>query len=90
MDNKILLFEVTNFWVICYIAVDSNYKYPQLLSRVLSKLLLSSSVVSDSATPGTAARQASLSITISQSLLKFMSIESVILSVGGQSEVLRP
>ena len=34
-------------------------------------------VVSDSATPWTAARQASLSITISQSLLKLMSIESV-------------
>ena len=36
-----------------------------------------SSVVSDSATPWTAARQASLSFTISQSLLKLMSIESV-------------
>ena len=35
------------------------------------------SVVSDSATPWTAARQASLSFTISQSLLKLMSIESV-------------
>ena len=32
------------------------------------------------ATPWTAAHQASLSITISQSLLKFMSIESVMLS----------
>ena len=38
----------------------------------------SCSVVSDSATPWTAARQASLSITNSQSLLKLMSIESVI------------
>ena len=37
----------------------------------------SCSVVSDSATPWTAARQASLSITNSQSLLKLMSIESV-------------
>ena len=37
----------------------------------------SRSVVSDSATPGTAARQASLSITNSRSLLKLMSIESV-------------
>ena len=35
------------------------------------------SVVSDSATPWTAARQASLSITNSWSLIKFMSIESV-------------
>ena len=37
----------------------------------------SCSVVSDSATPGTAAHQASLSITSSRSLLKLMSIESV-------------
>ena len=40
-------------------------------------LLLSCSVVSDSLTPWTAARQASLSFTVSQSLLKLMSIESV-------------
>ena len=40
-------------------------------------LLLSCSVMSDSATPWTAALQASLSFTISQSLLKLMSIESV-------------
>ena len=40
-------------------------------------LLLSCSVVSDSLTPWTAAHQASLSFTITQSLLKFMSIESV-------------
>ena len=39
--------------------------------------LFSRWVVSDSATPWTAARQASLSITNSQSLLKLMSIESV-------------
>ena len=43
----------------------------------LSYLLLSCSVLSDSATPWTAARQASLSFTISRSLLKLMSIESV-------------
>ena len=40
----------------------------------------SHSVVSDSATPWTAACQASLSITSSQSLLKLMSIESVMTS----------
>ena len=40
----------------------------------------SRSVVSDSATPQTAARQASLSITNSRSLFKLMSIESVMLS----------
>ena len=37
----------------------------------------SRSVVSDSATPGTAARQASLSITNSRSLLRLTSIKSV-------------
>ena len=46
----------------------------------LAPLLLSHSVVSDSATPWPAARQASLSFTISQSLLKLMSIESPMLS----------
>ena len=40
----------------------------------------SRSVVSDSATPWITAHQASLSITNSQSLLKLMSIESVMLS----------
>ena len=39
--------------------------------------LFSHSVVSNSATPWTAGRQASLSFTISQSLLRLMSIESV-------------
>ena len=43
----------------------------------LRMLLFSLSVMSNSATPRTAARQASLSLTISQSLLKLMSIESV-------------
>ena len=43
-------------------------------------VLFTSSVVSDSATPWTAAHQTSLSITISRSLLKFMSIESVMSS----------
>ena len=43
----------------------------------LALLLFSCSVVSDSATPWTAASQASLSFTISQSLLNFMSTESV-------------
>ena len=38
---------------------------------------LSRSVVSDSETPWTAARQASLSFTISWSLIKLMSMESV-------------
>ena len=45
-----------------------------------SSVHFSCSVVSDSATPWTAARQASLSITNSCSLLKLMSIESVMAS----------
>ena len=45
---------------------------------LLLLLLFHCSVVSDSVTPWTAAHQASLSFTISQSLLKLMSIESVI------------
>ena len=44
----------------------------------LSSVQFSRSVVSNSATPWSAAHQASLSITDSQSLLKLMSIESVI------------
>ena len=43
-----------------------------------SSVQFSHSIVSDSVTPWTAARQASLSITNSQSLLKLMSIESMI------------
>ena len=42
-----------------------------------SSIQFSRTVFSDSATPGIAARQASLSITTSQSLLKLTSIESV-------------
>ena len=48
-----------------------------LLDNIVSQLSIqfSRSVVSDSATPWTAARQASLSITNSNNLLKLMSIE---------------
>ena len=57
---------------------------PRGSSRVSTCLLLlslfSHRVVSNSATPWTAACQAPLSSTVSQSLLKFISIESVILS----------
>ena len=43
-------------------------------------LLYSREVVSDSVTPRTAAHQASLSFTVSRSLLRFMCTESVMLS----------
>ena len=52
-----------------------------MFTVIFSSIQFSRSVVSQLfATPWTAARQASLSITNSQSLLKFMSIESVMLS----------
>ena len=68
--------------------VEILYKLPSLVHYsstiplsliVISKVVVqfSCSVVSDFATPWTAAHQASLSITNSQSLLKLMSIESV-------------
>ena len=47
------------------------------VGSVFIYLCFSCSVVSDSATPWTAARRASLSITNSQSLLKLMSLKSV-------------
>ena len=47
------------------------------MSQLFPSVQFSRLVVSDSATLRTAVRQASLSITISQSLLKLMSIESV-------------
>ena len=47
------------------------------LKKTSVLLLLSHSVMSDSATPQTAAHLASLSFTISQSVLKLRSIESV-------------
>ena len=48
-----------------------------LLTTILWSVQFSHSVVSDSVTPGTAACQASLSFTVSQSLLKLMSLESM-------------
>ena len=50
----------------------------ELVEQVFRSVQFCHSVLSDSATPWTAARQASLSITKCQSLLKLMSIESVI------------
>ena len=52
-------------------------KTAKLMLIRLSSVQFSCSVVSDSLTPWTAASQASLSITNSRSLLKLMSIESV-------------
>ena len=49
----------------------------KIYNKVFSSVQFSRSVVSDSAIPWTAARQASLSITNFWSLLKLMSVESV-------------
>ena len=53
-----------------------KYEAPDLLP-LWDSVQFSRSAMSNSATPWTAARQASLSITNSQSLIKLMSIESV-------------
>ena len=54
--------------------------HEKMLNIARYSVQFSGSVMSDSATPWTAACQASLSITNSQGLLKLMSIESVMLS----------
>ena len=76
--------EVNLTWVFCNLVAESNLPdtYFILSLRMNSIMLQSSvqftgSVMSDSATRWTAAHQASLSITNSWSLLKLMSIESV-------------
>ena len=56
---------------------DSALHFEDVLNIKLLLLFFSHSVVSDSATPWTAALQAFLSFTISQSLLKLMPIEPV-------------
>ena len=61
-------------------ASESSHTSPFQLSPSQGPLLFSRSVVSNSAAPGTAVRRASLSFTISQSFLHFMSVESVKLS----------
>ena len=81
----------SNYWVNIQLPMLSLSRnctvFPSLLASFLllwmecpsiySSVQFSRSVVSDSATPWTAARQVSLSITNSWSLLKLMSIKSV-------------
>ena len=57
-----------------YIYIHDIYRY---IYHIYISVQFSHSVASDSATPWNAARQASLSIINSQSLLKLLSIESV-------------
>ena len=58
---------------------NHSRKISTLLTNVLIQVQFSHSVISDSATPWTAAHQSSLSITNSWSLFKLMSIELVTL-----------
>ena len=70
-------------WVNSYLQVLIRQCLPGLWPRAHhfpSLLLFSHPVVSNSVTPWTAARQASLSFTISRSLLRLISIESVMSS----------
>ena len=60
-----------------HICVYMSHTYTHIHIYTCIYLLFSCSVVSDSATPWTAAHQASLSISNSWSLLKLLSIESV-------------
>ena len=68
-------------WIALYLCPDflfcKNPSHAKSEPPLRTAFYFSRSVVSDSATPRTAARQASLSITTSQSLLKLMSIESM-------------
>ena len=59
------------------VSLPAGWDGRPLVVPLLSSVQFSRSVVSDSGTPWTAARQASLSITKSRSLPKLMSIESV-------------
>ena len=76
------LFFITDSWIASY---DSSWlsrwisyqKQKIMLKDLWSPVQFSCLFMSDSATPWTAARQASLSITNSWSLLKLMAIESV-------------
>ena len=73
-DNVYILFSE---WYVLFLLfrLDSNSQHKKVQTNL--SVQFSRSVVSDSATPWTAARQASLSNTSSRSLLKLVSIESV-------------
>ena len=77
LHNSVMLFNYSGFFVcVCVGGVSFWIVSIALPSNSLILLLLfSHSVMSDSATPWTAAYQVSLSFTISRSLLRFMSIE---------------
>ena len=69
---SLLLLHMSKLWLYIHLLIDSPTALLEAPSGQFHR-----SVMSDSATPWTAACQASLSITDSQSLLKLMSIKSV-------------
>ena len=78
--NKMLSFYILNDVFFRSFQTQRAYQNsikPSFISLISPLLLCSCSVVSDSAIPWTAARQASLSFTNTQSLLRLMSFESV-------------
>ena len=68
---------ITRSWALYFCLSEDTADLDRFLGTIWFSSV-QSSVVSDSATPWTAACQASLSITNSQSLLKLMSIELVV------------
>ena len=75
--DKTLFLSVSGRMFLEKISIWFSRLSKEYLPSLIQTIQLSCSVVSDSATPWTAARQASLSITNSQSSLKLMFIESV-------------
>ena len=75
--DKTLFLSVSGRMFLEKISIWFSRLSKEYLPSLIQTIQLSCSVVSDSATPWTAARQASLSITNSRSLLELMSMESV-------------
>ena len=66
-----------NHWTTREVPRNFSKKIYKIFHKQPLLLLFSHSVMSDSASPWTTAHQASMSFTVSQSLFRFMSIESV-------------
>ena len=77
---KLKVVHLTFHNLLCYINIFTQQSLLCFTQLLVNMLLSSHSVASDFVTPWTAACQASLTFTVSQSLLKLMSIESMILS----------
>ena len=78
-ENKNTNLKKKKMFTAALFRIDKIWKQPKCSSQIkkIWYAVFSHSVMSDSVTPWTAARQASLCITNSRSLLKLMSIKSV-------------